>query len=88
MAAGHLIGLVCIQGLGGFARLAYPAACMECFEVWAYGLMIMLAGLLPDPAQVVGALGITMELYDCLIQTAFAQSITLSTRSVRNCACA
>ena len=71
----------CEQGLGSFARLAYPACAMECSEIFFFGFEVVLAGLLPNPVQAVGALGIVLEIYGCLIQTPLAQMITVSTRS-------
>ncbi|KAK9951594.1 hypothetical protein M0R45_007032 [Rubus argutus] len=38
------------QGIGEFFRFAVPSAVMICLEWWSYELLILLSGLLPNPA--------------------------------------
>ena len=71
-----------MQGLGEFATIAYPACLMECLEFWAYGIMFVMAGLLPNAAPAVAALGIVIEIYDVAAMLYLAQLVTLSTRCV------
>ncbi|CAL8463544.1 g3078 [Coccomyxa elongata] len=65
---------------GEFARLAYSSCFMKVAESWAFGMIVLLAGLLPDPDRSVASASITFNAYGITYMVFLAQSIAVSTR--------
>lgn len=49
------------QGIGSFMRLAVPSALMICLEWWSYELLVLLSGILPNPALETSVLSISIS---------------------------
>ncbi|WVZ90867.1 hypothetical protein U9M48_037126 [Paspalum notatum var. saurae] len=49
------------RGIGSFMRLAVPSALMICIEWWSYELLVLLSGILPNPALETSVLSICMS---------------------------
>lgn len=69
-----------VQRWGEFARLAYSSCFMKVAESWAFGMIVLLAGLLPDPDRSVASASITFNAYGITYMVFLAQSIAVSTR--------
>ncbi|EIE27606.1 MATE efflux family protein [Coccomyxa subellipsoidea C-169] len=65
---------------GEFARLAYSSCFMKVAESWAFGMIVLLAGLMPDPDRSVASASITFNAYGITYMVFLAQSIAVSTR--------
>ncbi|GAQ85861.1 MATE efflux family protein [Klebsormidium nitens] len=46
----------CLEDWGPFLALAIPACLMTCLELWCFELIVILAGLLPNPEDQVSAM--------------------------------
>lgn len=51
-----------LSGWPAFLRLGVPSAVMTCLEWWAYELLTLAAGWLPNPALHVAAMGVLLNL--------------------------
>ncbi|XP_057518884.1 protein DETOXIFICATION 16-like isoform X2 [Amaranthus tricolor] len=49
------------QGILGFLRLAIPSAVMVCLEMWSFEMIVLLSGLLPNPALETSVLSISLN---------------------------
>uniref|UniRef100_A0ACD5XIN9 Uncharacterized protein n=1 Tax=Avena sativa TaxID=4498 RepID=A0ACD5XIN9_AVESA len=49
------------SGIGSFMRLAVPSALMICLEWWSYELLVLLSGILPNPALETSVLSICIS---------------------------
>ncbi|VAH28875.1 unnamed protein product [Triticum turgidum subsp. durum] len=49
------------KGIGSFMRLAVPSALMICLEWWSYELLVLLSGILPNPALETSVLSICIS---------------------------
>ncbi|KAL6615351.1 hypothetical protein ACP70R_037621 [Stipagrostis hirtigluma subsp. patula] len=49
------------RGVGSFMRLAVPSALMICLEWWSYELLVLLSGILPNPALETSVLSICIS---------------------------
>ncbi|KAK3164453.1 hypothetical protein QOZ80_1AG0018770 [Eleusine coracana subsp. coracana] len=49
------------SGIGSFMRLAVPSALMLCLEWWSYELLVLLSGILPNPALETSVLSICIS---------------------------
>ncbi|XP_024315741.1 protein DETOXIFICATION 12 isoform X4 [Brachypodium distachyon] len=49
------------KGIGSFMRLAIPSALMICLEWWSYELLVLLSGILPNPALETSVLSICIS---------------------------
>ncbi|KAF0920598.1 hypothetical protein E2562_035795 [Oryza meyeriana var. granulata] len=49
------------RGIGSFLRLAVPSALMICLEWWSYELLVLLSGILPNPALETSVLSICIS---------------------------
>ncbi|KAK9917743.1 hypothetical protein WJX75_007734 [Coccomyxa subellipsoidea] len=65
---------------GEFSRLAYSACFMKVAESWAFGMLVLLAGLLPDPDRSVASVSVAFNAYGITYMVFLAQSIAVSTR--------
>ncbi|XP_048428875.1 protein DETOXIFICATION 12-like [Pyrus x bretschneideri] len=54
------------HGIGEFFRFALPSAVMQCLEGWSFELLILLSGLLPNPALETSVLKLVVILIDWL----------------------
>jgi MATE family multidrug resistance protein len=63
-----------------FARLAYSACFMKVAESWAFGMLVLLSGLLPDPDRSVASTSIAFNCYGITYMIFLAESISVSTR--------
>lgn len=69
-----------LQRWGEFGRLAYSSCFMKVAESWAFGMIVLLAGLLPDPDRSVASASITFNAYGVTFMVFLAESIAVSTR--------
>ncbi|TVU32467.1 hypothetical protein EJB05_24198 [Eragrostis curvula] len=51
------------HGILGFMKLAVPSALMMCLECWAFELLVLLSGLLPNPKLETAVLSICFNTY-------------------------
>ncbi|KAF7015311.1 hypothetical protein CFC21_029185 [Triticum aestivum] len=49
------------KGIGSFMSLAVPSALMICLEWWSYELLVLLSGILPNPALETSVLSICIS---------------------------
>ncbi|XP_047048404.1 protein DETOXIFICATION 12-like [Lolium rigidum] len=49
------------RGIGSYMRLAVPSALMICLEWWSYELLVLLSGILPNPALETSVLSICIS---------------------------
>ena len=75
-----------VQRWGEFSRLAYSACFMKVAESWAFGMLVLLAGLLPDPDRSVASVSVAFNAYGITYMVFLAQSIAVSTRCCSNLA--
>lgn len=70
------------SGLGSFMRLAVPSALMICLEWWSYELLVLLSGILPNPALETSVLSICIStvvlLYNLPYGIGTAASVRIS----------
>ncbi|CAN1313244.1 Protein DETOXIFICATION 16 [Linum perenne] len=71
------------QGIPGFVRLAVPSAVMLSFcslEIWSFEMMVLLAGLLPNPKLETSVLSISLNTSAIVYMLPLGISATASTR--------
>ncbi len=61
-----------------FARLSYPACLMRCAESWAFSLMTLAAGRLPNPGTSVAAVSVSFNLYGACLHWLVGASTTVA----------
>ncbi|WCJ40099.1 MATE efflux family protein [Euphorbia peplus] len=69
-----------LQNIFGFLRLAIPSAVMVCMEMWAFELMVLLSGLLPNPQLETSVLSISLSTAATAWMIPFGLSGAVSTR--------
>ncbi|GMH21389.1 hypothetical protein Nepgr_023231 [Nepenthes gracilis] len=69
-----------LHSIPNFLRLAVPSACMICLEMWSFELMVLLAGLLPNPALETSVLSISLNTASTVWMIPFGLSCAVSTR--------
>ena len=60
---------------------SWRRASLQCAESWCWGLMTILAGLLPDPARNVSSFSIAFSLFNVMFFVYLSQGLACSTRS-------
>ncbi|CAN1313247.1 Protein DETOXIFICATION 16 [Linum perenne] len=68
------------QGIPGFVRLAVPSAVMLSLEIWSFEMMVLLAGLLPNPKLETSVLSISLNTSAIVYMLPLGISATASTR--------
>lgn len=68
------------KGVDAFLRLALPSALMICFEWWSFELLILLSGLLPNPALQTSVLSICLTSITLVFNIPFGLGAAGSTR--------
>ncbi|KAI3913660.1 hypothetical protein MKX01_035856 [Papaver californicum] len=63
-----------------FLRLSIPSAIMSCFGVWAFQLMVLLSGFLPNPKLEASVLSICLNTTQIIFMVPMALGATISTR--------
>ncbi|GLU12951.1 hypothetical protein SLE2022_296040 [Rubroshorea leprosula] len=63
-----------------FLRLAVPSAVMVCLEMWSFEMMVLLAGLLPNPELQTSVLSISLNTASIVWMIPFGLSSAVSTR--------
>ncbi|KAJ1394212.1 Multi antimicrobial extrusion protein [Sesbania bispinosa] len=63
-----------------FLKLAVPSALMLCLKVWTFELMVLMSGLLPDPALETSVLSICLNTFGLAWMIPFGFSAAVSTR--------
>uniref|UniRef100_A0A803MIJ4 Multidrug and toxic compound extrusion protein n=2 Tax=Chenopodium quinoa TaxID=63459 RepID=A0A803MIJ4_CHEQI len=69
-----------LHNLPSFVKLSIPSACMVCLEMWSFELMVLLAGLLPNPTLETSALSISLNTAAVVWMIPFGLSGAVSTR--------
>ncbi|KNA08147.1 hypothetical protein SOVF_165200 isoform A, partial [Spinacia oleracea] len=69
-----------LHDLPAFVRLSIPSACMVCLEMWSFEMMVLLAGLLPNPTLETSALSISLNTAALVWMIPFGLSGAVSTR--------
>ncbi|GAB4860997.1 Protein DETOXIFICATION 16 [Ancistrocladus abbreviatus] len=72
--------LEALQNIPSFLRLAIPSACMICLEMWSFEMMVLLAGLLPNPELETSVLSISLNTGSTVWMIPFGLSCAASTR--------
>ncbi|XP_065860244.1 protein DETOXIFICATION 16-like [Euphorbia lathyris] len=72
--------LQALQHTFGFLRLAIPSALMVCMEMWAFELMVLLSGLLPNPQLETSVLSISLNTAATAWMIPYGLSGAVSTR--------
>ncbi|GAB4840358.1 hypothetical protein Ancab_021124 [Ancistrocladus abbreviatus] len=75
-----LISVEVFQGVGEFFRFAIPSAAMICLEWWAFELIILLSGLLPNPALETSVLSVCLTTTATLYAIPYGVGAAASTR--------
>ncbi|CAL8995063.1 unnamed protein product [Prunus brigantina] len=68
------------QGIGEFFRFAVPSAIMICLEWWSFELLILLSGLLPNPALETSVLSVCLQTISTLYAIPYGFGAAASTR--------
>ncbi|XP_021727339.1 protein DETOXIFICATION 16-like isoform X2 [Chenopodium quinoa] len=69
-----------LHNLPSFVKLSIPSACMVCLEMWSFELMVLLAGLLPNPTLEASSLSISLNTAAVVWMIPFGLSGAVSTR--------
>lgn len=75
-----ITSITCFNDWKMLLTLALPSCVSVCLEWWWYELMIVLAGLLPNAAEVVATMGILLQATSLLYIFPSALSLAVSTR--------
>lgn len=70
----------CFSGWGTYLRIALPSSIMVCMEWWVVEVVIILAGLLPEPSLSVSVTGICINVMSLVYMLSFGLSGAASTR--------
>nr|XP_004299020.2 PREDICTED: MATE efflux family protein 8-like isoform X2 [Fragaria vesca subsp. vesca] len=68
------------QGIGEFFRFAVPSAVMICLEWWSFEVLILLCGLLPNPALETSLLSVCLQTISTLYSIPYGFGAAASTR--------
>ncbi|XP_059458416.1 protein DETOXIFICATION 14-like isoform X1 [Corylus avellana] len=74
------ISMEMFQGIGEFFRFAIPSAVMICLEWWSFELLILLPGLLPNPALETSVLSVCLATLSTLYMIPDGLGAAASTR--------
>ena len=66
--------LQCLTGWGAYIRIAGPSCAMVCVEWWSVELLILAAGLLPQPSLSVAVTGICLNVMSLVYMMSFGLS--------------
>ncbi|XP_015957370.1 protein DETOXIFICATION 16 [Arachis duranensis] len=69
-----------LNGVFSFLKLAVPSALMLCLKVWTFELVVILSGLLPNPALETSVLSICLNTFTLAWMIPFGFSAAVSTR--------
>ncbi|MED6195428.1 hypothetical protein PIB30_037785 [Stylosanthes scabra] len=69
-----------LKGLFSFLKLAVPSALMLCLKIWTFELIVLLSGLLPNPALETSVLSICLNTFTLAWMIPFGFSAASSTR--------
>lgn len=64
----------CFQGWWAYLKIGIPSSAMVCMEWWSFEVLILLAGLLPDPELSVSVVGICFNLASLIYMISFGLS--------------
>ncbi|CAL5058719.1 unnamed protein product [Urochloa decumbens] len=68
------------RGIPGFLKLAVPSAAMVCMEWWSFELLVLLAGLLPNPKLETAVLSICLHTLTFAVMVPLGLGAAVSTR--------
>ncbi|XP_040377706.1 protein DETOXIFICATION 40-like, partial [Oryza brachyantha] len=68
------------SGLPGFLRLSASSAVMLCLETWYYQVVVLVAGLLPDPQLALDALTVCLTLFGWMFMVSIGFNAAASVR--------
>ncbi|XP_021638546.1 protein DETOXIFICATION 16 isoform X2 [Hevea brasiliensis] len=69
-----------LQNILSFVKLAIPSAVMVCLEMWSFEMMVLIAGLLPDPELQTSVLSISLNTAATVWMIPYGLSGAVSTR--------
>ncbi|KAJ8430608.1 hypothetical protein Cgig2_021570 [Carnegiea gigantea] len=69
-----------LHNIPAFLKLSIPSALMVCLEMWSFELMVLLAGLLPNPALETSVLSVCLNTASTVWMIPFGLSGAVSTR--------
>lgn len=69
-----------LQDIPTFIRIAVPSALMMCLEIWSFEMMVLLAGLLPNPTLETSVLSISLNTQTMLLMIPLGVGGAVSTR--------
>nr|AQM73451.1 MATE2 [Catharanthus roseus] len=70
----------CFNHIGQTLKLAIPCAAMVCLEYWAFELLVLLAGVMPDPEITTSLIAICVNTESISYMFAYGLSAATSTR--------
>ncbi|MED6156015.1 hypothetical protein PIB30_010946 [Stylosanthes scabra] len=73
-----------LKGVFSFLKLAVPSALMLCLKVWTFELIVILSGLLPNPALETSVLSICLNTFTLAWMIPFGFSAAVSSTRVSN----
>ncbi|GJN19608.1 hypothetical protein PR202_gb06902 [Eleusine coracana subsp. coracana] len=68
------------HGIPGFLKLAVPSALMVCMEWWSFQLLVLLAGLLPNPKLETAVVSISLHTVNLAVMVSIGLGSAISTR--------
>ncbi|KAJ6795722.1 protein DETOXIFICATION 16-like [Iris pallida] len=69
------------HNISDFVKIAIPASCMVCLEVWSFELLLLLSGLLPNPKLETSVLSISLNTSSILFMIPMGLGAVISTRT-------
>ncbi|KAF3437231.1 hypothetical protein FNV43_RR19984 [Rhamnella rubrinervis] len=69
-----------LRKISAFLKISIPSALMLCFKAWSFELVVLLAGLLPNPKLETSVLSICLSTFMMLFVIPFGLSAAVSTR--------
>lgn len=69
-----------LHNIPAFLKLSIPSAFMVCLEMWSFELMVLLAGLLPNPELETSVLSVSLNTAATVWMIPFGLSGAISTR--------
>ncbi|CAL1406995.1 unnamed protein product [Linum trigynum] len=67
-------------GLWDFAKMSAASAVMICLEIWYFQVLVLIAGLLPNPQLTLDALSVCLAIYDSVFMISIGFNAAVSVR--------
>ncbi|CAI0550618.1 unnamed protein product [Linum tenue] len=67
-------------GMWDFAKMSAASAVMICLEIWYFQVLVLIAGLLPNPQLTLDALSVCLAIYDSVFMISIGFNAAVSVR--------